>query len=86
MIKKTNEEWADILGSDYYILEADGTKTLLFELQTEEIIEAIAHYRLQKAKLVFGDPLIEEYDREIRKLQAELYRRLCNNQFSSFIL
>lgn len=84
MIKKTNEEWADILGSDYYILEADGTKTLLFELQTEEIIEAIAHYRARKAKLL-GDPLIEEYEHEIRKLQAELYRRLCNNQFSSFV-
>ena len=84
MIKKTNEEWANILGSDYYSLEADGTKRLLFELSTEEIIESIEYYRAQK-KFAFTEPLIEEYNREIRKLRTELYRRLCNNQFNSFV-
>jgi hypothetical protein len=85
MIKKTNEEWADILGSDYYSLEADGTKTLLFELSTEEIIEAIDFYRKIKSAqtTMFNTP--EEYDYEIKKLQAELYRRLCNSQFNPFV-
>lgn len=85
MIKKTNEEWADILGSDYYSLEADGTKRLLFELSPVEIIDGIARYRRLTSDKETSPRMIEEYDYEIRKLQAELYRRLCNNQFNPFV-